>query len=51
MNGHFSLTALLYSEVAWLTLLALAQTMALIRFRPSERNVYRNTTRARVRST
>ena len=43
MNGHYSLTSLLYSEVAWFTLLALALAIILIRFRPTERNVYLNT--------
>ncbi len=43
MNGHYTFTALLYSELAWLTVLALALAIALIRFRPSERSVYLNT--------
>ena len=43
MNGHYTLTSLLYSEVAWLTLLALALAAALIRFRPADRNIYLNT--------
>ncbi len=43
MNGHYKITTLLYSEVAWLLVLALALAIALIRFRPSERNVYLNT--------
>ncbi|MBV9191569.1 MAG: hypothetical protein JO292_07745, partial [Betaproteobacteria bacterium] len=43
MNGHYSATALLYSEVAWLILLALVLAMVLIRFRPYERNIYLNT--------
>src|SRR5690349_15793730 len=43
MNGHYTVSALLYSEVAWLIVLALALTIALIRFRPLERNIYLNT--------
>ncbi|HZE61429.1 MAG TPA: mechanosensitive ion channel family protein [Burkholderiales bacterium] len=41
--NHYSFTALLYSELAWLTLLALALAIVLIRFRPADRNVYLNT--------
>jgi small-conductance mechanosensitive channel len=41
MNAHYA--TLLYSEVAWLTVLALALAIALIRFRPADRNVYLNT--------
>jgi small-conductance mechanosensitive channel len=40
---HYSVTALLYSDVAWLTVLALALAIALMRFRPAERSVYLNT--------
>lgn len=40
---HYSVTALIYSEVAWLTVLALILAIALMRFRPAERAVYLNT--------
>jgi small-conductance mechanosensitive channel len=40
---HYSVTALIYSEVAWLTVLALFLAVALMRFRPAERSVYLNT--------
>ena len=43
MNGHPTLAALLYSEVAWLTVIALVLAIALIRFRPVDRSVYLNT--------
>src|SRR3954467_10140273 len=43
MNGHYPLSALLYSEVAWLIVLALVLAIVLIRFRPLERNIYLNT--------
>ena len=39
----YSLNALLHSEAGWLTLLALALAMLLLRFRASERSVYLNT--------
>src|SRR5258706_3873697 len=42
MNGHYTLTSLLYSEVAALTPLALALAAALIRFRPGDRNISLN---------
>ena len=40
---EYSFTALLHSEAGWLAILALALTMLLLRFRPSERAVYLNT--------
>src|SRR5205814_5092717 len=43
MSEQYSITALLHSEVAWLTLLALALAVLLLRFRPAERPVYLNT--------
>jgi small-conductance mechanosensitive channel len=43
MGEPYSLSALLHSETAWLTLLALALAMLLLRFRPAERSVYLNT--------
>ena len=43
MSAHYTVSALLYSEVAWLILLALVQTAVLVRFRPYERNIYLNT--------
>ena len=43
MTEHYSLNALLHSEVGWLTLLALALAVLLLRFRPLERSVYLNT--------
>src|SRR5947207_1374257 len=43
MGEPYSLSALLHSEVAWLTLLALALAVLLHRFRPAERSVYLNT--------
>src|SRR5437764_3416143 len=43
MTEHYSLNALLHSEVGWLTLLALALAGMLLRFRPLERSVYLNT--------
>src|SRR2546421_11742054 len=43
MSEHYSLNALLHSEVGWLTLLALALAVLLLRFRPLERSVYLNT--------
>src|SRR3989440_5807737 len=43
MGEQYSLSALLHSEVAWLTLLALALAVLLLRFRPAERPVYLNT--------
>src|SRR5580765_5146874 len=43
MSEQYSLAALLHSEVAWLTLLALALAVLLLRFRPAERSVYLNT--------
>ena len=39
MSEQYSITALLHSEVAWLTLLALALAVLLLRFRPAERPV------------
>src|SRR3954447_6079120 len=43
MGEQYSLSALLHSEVAWLTLLALALAVLLLRFRAAERSVYLNT--------
>jgi small-conductance mechanosensitive channel len=43
MNGDYSFSALLYSEVGWLLLLALGLVGLLLRFRPYERTVYLNT--------
>ena len=43
MSEHYSLNALVHSEVGWLTLLALALAVLLLRFRPAERSVYLNT--------
>jgi small-conductance mechanosensitive channel len=43
MSERYSLNALLHSEVGWLTLLALAFAVLLLRFRPLERSVYLNT--------
>ena len=43
MNDDHSFTALLYSEVGWLLLLALGLVGLLLRFRPHERSVYLNT--------
>ena len=43
MAERYSLNALLHSEVGWLTLLALALAVLLLRFRPLERSVYLNT--------
>jgi small-conductance mechanosensitive channel len=43
MSERYSLNALLHSEVGWLTLLALALAVLLLRFRPLERSVYLNT--------
>src|SRR5690349_22412961 len=43
MAERYSLNALLHSEVGWLTLLALALAVLLLRFRPHERAVYLNT--------
>src|SRR3954464_13755290 len=43
MGEQYSLSALLHSEVAWLTLLALALAVLLLRFRRAERSVYLNT--------
>ena len=43
MVSHYTVSGLLYSEVAWLTVLALVLAIALIRFRPYERNIYLNT--------
>jgi small-conductance mechanosensitive channel len=43
MNEPYSVSALLHSEVGWLTLLALALAVLLLRFRPAERSVYLNT--------
>jgi small-conductance mechanosensitive channel len=43
MAEHYGVSALLHSEIAWLTLLALALAMLLLRFRPAERSVYLNT--------
>jgi len=43
MNEHYSLNALVHSEVGWLTLLALALAVLLLRFRRAERSVYLNT--------
>ena len=40
---EYSLSALLHSEVAWLTLFALALSVLLLQFRPQERSVYLNT--------
>src|SRR5215212_4592799 len=40
---QYSLTALLHSELGWLTVFALALSAVLLRFRPSERAVYLNT--------
>src|SRR5438046_4174623 len=39
----YSLNALLHAEAGWLTLVALALTILLMRFRPAERAVYLNT--------
>jgi small-conductance mechanosensitive channel len=39
----YSLSALLHSEVAWLTLFAFALAILLLQFRPGERSVYLNT--------
>jgi small-conductance mechanosensitive channel len=39
----YTFTALLHSELGWLTLLALALAILLLRFRPAERSVYLNT--------
>ncbi|HEV8095275.1 MAG TPA: mechanosensitive ion channel domain-containing protein, partial [Burkholderiales bacterium] len=39
----YSLSALLHSEVAWLTLFAFALAILLLQFRPAERSVYLNT--------
>jgi small-conductance mechanosensitive channel len=43
MTEHYSLNALVHSEVGWLTLVALALAVLLLRFRPAERAVYLNT--------
>src|SRR5690242_10652929 len=43
MSEHYSLNALVHSEVGWLTLIALALAVLLLRFRPAERSVYLNT--------
>jgi len=43
MAERYSLNALLHSEVGWLTLLALALAVLLLRFRPLDRSVYLNT--------
>jgi len=43
MAERYSLNALLHSEVGWLTLLAFALAVLLLRFRPLERSVYLNT--------
>jgi len=44
MGEHvYSVSALLHSEVAWLTLFALALSILLLQFRPQERSVYLNT--------
>lgn len=43
MTPHPRLVELLYSEIAWLTMIALVFAIALIRFRPDERSVYLNT--------
>ncbi|MFN2644689.1 MAG: cyclic nucleotide-binding domain-containing protein [Burkholderiales bacterium] len=43
MGEHYSISALLHSEVAWLTVLALALAALLLRFRKAERSVYLNT--------
>ena len=40
---EYSISALLHSEVAWLTLFALALAILLLQFRPAERSVYLNT--------
>jgi small-conductance mechanosensitive channel/CRP-like cAMP-binding protein len=43
LDHDYSLTELLHSEVGWLTVLALALTALLLRFRPHERGMYLNT--------
>jgi small-conductance mechanosensitive channel len=43
LEHEYSLTALLHSELGWLTVFALAMSALLLRFRPSERAVYLNT--------
>ncbi|HEY5897376.1 MAG TPA: mechanosensitive ion channel family protein [Burkholderiales bacterium] len=43
LENDYSFTALMHSELGWLTLLALALAILLLRFRPSERPVYLNT--------
>ena len=43
LTGDYSLTDLLHSEVGWLTVLALALSALLLRFRAHERGVYLNT--------
>jgi hypothetical protein len=43
MAERLSLTALLHSDVAWLTLFAFALAVLLLQFRQQERSVYLNT--------
>src|SRR5919197_690613 len=43
MPERYSINSLVHSEVGWLTLLALALAVLLLRFRPTERGVYLNT--------
>ena len=43
MNVHPTLAVFLYSEVAWLLVIAFVLAIALIRFRPADRSVYLNT--------
>jgi hypothetical protein len=43
VEREYSVSALLHSDVAWLTLFAFALAILLLQFRPQERTVYLNT--------